>query len=140
MTATSLRTGHVRSWSPGRLFALASAVVYLGAGIIGFVVTGLDAPLTGLADTKVVILAVNPLHNLIHLSLGAGYALGALSDRAARYANLAIGAGLLAAFVLGVAGGAEFINIHGAAEPDNWLHLLWGAASLGLGATQADTR
>lgn len=26
------------------------------------------------------------------------------------------------------------------AEPDNWLHLLWGAASIGLGATQADTR
>lgn len=135
MTSTTTRSSsNIRHWSPGRIFALASAVVYLVAGIAGFIVTGLDAPLTGLAETKVVILAINPLHNIIHLALGAGYAIGAVNDGAARYANLAIGIGLLAAFVLGVFGGGEFINIHGISEPDNWLHLVWGSASVWFGA------
>lgn len=133
-TTTTHSITNIRHWSPGRIFALASAVVYLGAGITGFIVTGFDAPFTGLADTKVIILAINPLHNIIHLTLGAGYAIGTVSDRAARYANVAIGAGLLAAFVLGVFGGAEFINIHGVSEPDNWLHLVWGSASIWFGA------
>lgn len=135
MTSSSMTTGMavVRDWSPGRIFALASAAVYVGAGVIGFAVTGFDAPFTGPAETKVLILAVNPLHNIIHLTLGIGYALGGTSDRAARYANTAIGVGLLGAFVLGVVGGAEFININGVAEADNWLHLIWGSASVWFG-------
>lgn len=28
------------------------------------------------------------------------------------------------------ASGANFLNIDGVAEPDNWLHLTWGAASI----------
>lgn len=139
MTTTTTPGGlaAVRRWSPGRVFALVSAAVYLSAGIIGFAVTGFDTTLTGLADTKVVILAVNPLHNVIHLVLGAAYAVGTLGNRAARHANTAIGAGLLAAFVLGIAGGAEFINIHGVAEPDNWLHLIWGTASVWIGIAKS---
>lgn len=136
-TATAI--AGIRNWSRGRIFALASAVVYLGAGVAGFIVTGFDAAFTGLADTRVVILAINPLHNIIHLALGAGYAVGVVNDQAARFANMAIGVGLLAAFLLGVLGSAEFINIEGAAEPDNWLHLIWGSASIWFG-TKAATR
>lgn len=139
MTSPSLTTGiaGLRDWSPGRVFSLLSAVVYVAAGIVGFAVTGFDAPFTGLADTKVVILAINPLHNIIHLTLGMGYAFGAISDRASRYANTAIGVGLLGAFALGIAGGAEFINIDGVSEPDNWLHLIWGSASVWFGLKKA---
>ena len=135
MTSPSVAAGFagLREWSPGRIFALVSAVVYVGAGVVGFAVTGFDAPFTGLAETKVIILAINPLHNIIHLTLGVGYAFGVVSDRASRYANTAIGVGLLGAFVLGIAGGAEFINIDGVAEPDNWLHLVWGSTSVWFG-------
>lgn len=115
--------------SPAQSFALVSAVVYLAAGVIGFAVTGFD-DFAGITDEKVVILAVNPLHNIVHLTLGAVYALGIASAERARQVNLLVGAGLLAAFVLGVAGGAEFINIDAVSEPDNWLHVVWGSASL----------
>lgn len=133
MTSTSIHLAGIRHWSSGRQFAAISAAVYLLAGIVGFAVTGFDAPFTGLADTKVVILAINPLHNVIHLTLGAGYLLGVVSDRSSRYVNISIGAGLLGAFALGVFGGAEFINIAGVSEPDNWLHLVWGSASVWFG-------
>lgn len=137
MTSTTAAATGSKALSRGRLFALVSGVVYVSAGILGFIATGFDAPFTGLADTRVVILAINPLHNIIHLALGAGYAIGGLNDRAARYANVAIGVGLLAAFLLGVFGGAAFINIDGVAEPDNWLHLVWGAASTWVGVKTA---
>lgn len=66
MTTTTARSiTNIRHWSPGRIFALASAVVYLGAGNAGFIVTGFDGPFTGLAETKVIILAINPLHNYV---------------------------------------------------------------------------
>lgn len=59
------------------------------------------------------------------------HALAASTDPArSRQINLVIGIGLLAAFVLGVAGGANFLDIDGVAESDNWLHLTWGAASI----------
>jgi len=41
--------------------------VYLFAGLIGFAITGFDAAFFGTADTRVVILAVNPAHNIVHL-------------------------------------------------------------------------
>jgi len=114
---------------PAQWFAIASAGVYLGAGLIGFLVTGFD-DFVGLTDEKVVILAVNPLHNIVHLLLGGVYLAGIGSAERARQVNLLVGVALLAAFVLGVAGGANFLNIDGVAEPDNWLHLVWGAASI----------
>lgn len=134
MTSATARTGlGVRGWSPARAFALVSAVVYLAAGLIGFAITGFDAPFLGLADTRVVILAVNPAHNVVHVVLGLAYLAGVTNDRYARYAGISIGVGLLGAFVLGVLGGAEFLNIDGVAEPDNWLHLIWGGASVWIG-------
>lgn len=127
MTASTSSVATHRSQA--QWFAIASAAVYLGAGVIGFLVTGFD-DFTGLTGEKVVILAVNPTHNIVHLLLGGAYLAGATDDRRARQVNLLIGVGLLAAFVLGVAGGANFLNIDGVGEPDNWLHLVWGAASL----------
>lgn len=115
--------------TPAQLFALVSAGVYLSAGVIGFFVTGLD-PFIGLTDAKVVILAVNPLHNIVHLLLGAVWLAAANNPTTARQVNGLLGAGLLAAFVIGIVGAGEFLNIDGVAEPDNWLHLAWGGASL----------
>jgi hypothetical protein len=126
---TTTAETRLRDRSAAQLFALTSAVVYLGAGIIGFLVTGFD-DFAGVTSEKVVILAVNPLHNIIHLTLGLGYLAGITSPGLARQINRAIGVGLLAAFVLGVAGGADLINITSVAEPDNWLHLVWGTTSL----------
>ncbi|MEM7093638.1 MAG: DUF4383 domain-containing protein [Actinomycetota bacterium] len=115
-----------------QLFALASAGIYFAAGLLGFLVTGFD-DFAGDTDEKLIILGLNPLHNVVHLALGAAWLAAAFSAANARLANLALGAGLLVAFVLGVAGGAGFLNIDDAAEPDNYLHLVYGLASVAVG-------
>lgn len=120
-----------------QLFALLSAAVYLSAGVIGFFVTGFDDFASDTTE-KIIILGVNPLHNVVHLALGAAWLAAAFSKANARYANIGLGAGLLVAFVLGVAGGATFLNIDNAAEPDNYLHLVYGIASLVIGLKVAD--
>lgn len=115
-----------------RNFALVSAVIYLAAGVLGFFVTGFD-DFAGDTDERLVLLALNPLHNIVHLVLGTAWAVAATSERNARIGNVGLGIGLLAAFVLGVVGGAQFLNIDGLAEPDNYLHLIWGGLSLMIG-------
>ena len=127
--------------TPAEWFAIVSAGVYLGAGLIGFLVTGFD-DFAGLTDEKIIILAVNPIHNIVHLTLGAVYLVGLQGAERARQVNLLVGLGLLAAFVLGIAGGANFLNIDGVSEPDNWLHLVWGAASVWFARdlSQVETR
>ena len=122
--------------SPAQLFALVSAVVYLSAGVLGFLVTGAD-DWVGLTGERLVILGINPLHNVVHLVLGTVWLAGARNDSSARLTNTVLGLGLLAAFVLGMAGGGTFLNIDGPAEPDNYLHLLWGGASVYLGTSAA---
>lgn len=120
-----------------QLFALLSAAVYLSAGVIGFFVTGFDDFASDTTE-KLIILGLNPLHNVVHLVLGAAWLAAAFSPTYARTANVALGAGLLVAFFLGVAGGATFLNIDNAAEPDNYLHLFYGIASLAIGLKVAD--
>lgn len=122
-----------------QLFAYASAVIYLAAGFIGFAVTGF-ADFTGHHHAKIVILAVNPLHNVIHVVLGLIWLGAALIPSITRKVNVALGIGLLGAFALGVSGLAGFVNIHSVGEPDNYLHLIYGALSIFVGWKLADTQ
>lgn len=122
-----------------RNFAVLSAIVYLSAGVLGFVVTGFN-DFASDTDEKLIILGLNPLHNVVHLTLGTAWLLAAITESNARIANIAIGAGLLAAFALGIFGGAQFLNIDGAAEPDNYLHLVYGALSVLVGVRSSTSR
>ncbi|KAA1248281.1 DUF4383 domain-containing protein [Mycobacterium simiae] len=121
-----------------QLFAYASAVIYLAAGVIGFAVTGF-ADFTGHHHAKIVILAVNPLHNVVHLVLGLIWLGAGLIPSITRKVNVALGIGLLGAFALGVSGLAGLVNIHSVGEPDNYLHLIYGALSIFVGWKLADT-
>lgn len=127
------------SLSRNQQFAAVSAVIYLSACVLGFLVTGFD-DFAADTDEKLIILGLNPLHNLVHLTLGAVWAAAATSRKAAPIANLALGAGLLAAFGLGVAGGAGFLNIDGVSEPDNYLHLVYGIAAIAIARTEPAPR
>jgi ABC-type transport system involved in multi-copper enzyme maturation permease subunit len=120
-----------------QLFALLSAAIYFAAGIIGFFVTGFDDFASDTSE-KIIILGVNPLHNVVHLVLGAAWLAAASTPTNAKLGNIALGAGLLVAFVLGIAGGATFLNIDNAAEPDNYLHLIYGIASVYIGVKVSD--
>ncbi len=118
-----------------QVFAYVSAAIYLAAGFIGFAVTGF----TSAPHTKVLILAVNPMHNVVHLVLGLAWLGAALMPSITRTANVVLGIGLLAAFVLGVSGVLGFLNIHSAGEPDNYLHLVYGALSVFVGWRLTDS-
>lgn len=123
--------------SPAQFFAFAFGAVYLLVGIVGFFVTGLDKFAGETYDEELIIFALNPLHNVVHLGLGAVWLWAASSHRLARTINQLFGIVLLLVAILGFMGTLKFLAIEGAGEPDNYLHLVTGLASLYFGTAGA---
>jgi uncharacterized membrane protein YuzA (DUF378 family) len=125
--------------SANRLVGAIFGVVYLLVGIAGFLVSS-GAPFAGTEGGTLLLFDVNPLHNVVHLAIGA-VLLGAAtaSVPAARAANTTVGAvyllvGLLGLFLIGSA--ANILALNGA---DNVLHLASAVLLLGVGLA-ADKR
>lgn len=114
-------------------FAYAVGAVYLLVGLAGFAVTG-GLEFASPDGNPLLGLDVNPLHNIVHIALGAAWLIGARAGgMAARSANLALGAVLLLVGVTGfLIDRASSINILALGMSDNWLHLLTGIGSLGV--------
>lgn len=123
--------------SPARRFALIFGAVYVFAGVAGFLVTGLH-DFAGPLSSTLVIFAVNPLHNIVHVLLGAAWLAGSRSKRGACAANVGIGAVLGLVTILGFANLLSFLGINGLADPDNFLHLVTAAMSLYFGSAGAE--
>ncbi|HEY3436849.1 MAG TPA: DUF4383 domain-containing protein [Actinotalea sp.] len=109
--------------SPNRLLGAVFGAVYLLVGLVGFAVTGG----LGFAESEghaLVVFDVNPLHNVVHLAIGATLLLAArASVRAAKGANATVGAVYLLVAVLGpflMGSPANILALNGA---DNLLHL-----------------
>ena len=104
--------------------ALAVGALFLLMGIAGFFVTGLSGFADHNPSRTLAGFAVNPLHNVVHLLIGAaGIALARTQSGARTYGLLLIG-GYGLTFLYGLfAQNAEwdFLNINAA---DNVLHLL----------------
>jgi Domain of unknown function (DUF4383) len=124
-------------WRPAQRFALAFGVVYLLVGAAGFAVTGVH-DFTGMDHHKLLIFAVNPLHNVIHLALGLIWLASVARQGAARAANLAVGVVLGLVTVLGFFGGMGMLGMSGLADPDNFLHLATATLALYFGSAGAD--
>ena len=131
-TAAAART-------PAQIFALVSGVLYLIIGFVGFAVTGFDE-FAKETDEQLVIFGLNPLHNIVHIALGAVWLVASSNAAKAKLVNLVFGATLLLVAVLGLAGILEFLSIENAAEADNYLHLVWGAAGIYFGTAGAVAR
>jgi hypothetical protein len=124
--------------SPNRLLAAVFGAVYLLVGLAGFAVTSG----VGFAATEgrdLLLFEVNPLHNIVHLGIGAALLLASRSVGGARAVNVTIGAvyllvGVLGLFLVGTA--ANIIALNGA---DNVLHLASAILLLGVGLA-ADKR
>ena len=121
------------SQSPNRLLGTVFGVVYLLVGLAGFAVTGG----VGFASTDgnpLIVFEVNPLHNVIHLAIGAALLLAARrSVQASRGVNIAVGAVYLLVGALGlvlVGSSANMLALNGA---DNVLHLASAMLLLGVG-------
>jgi hypothetical protein len=124
-------------WTPAQKFAGVFGVVYLLVGIAGFAVTGFS-DFAGHHSHTLLIFAVNPLHNVIHLALGILWLACAPRHRAARGANVVIGVVLGLVTVLGFFGGMGMLGMAGLADPDNFLHLITATLALYFGSVAAD--
>ena len=127
-----------RTWTPAQRFAVVFGVVYFLVGAAGFVVTrGHD--FAGMDHGTLLIFAVNPLHNIIHLAIGIAWLVCAARHRAARAANLVVGIVLGLVTVLGFVDGMGVLGMSGLGDPDNFLHLATATLSLYFGSVAAGT-
>lgn len=124
--------------TPAQMFALVFGVVYLLLGIVGFAVTGFDEFAGSTFNEKLLVFPLNPLHNIVHLAVGALWIASSRRHDAAKNVNTIIGVVYLLTAVLGFAGLLEWLAIEGGADgADNWLHLASGALSLYFGTAGA---
>lgn len=123
--------------TPAQLFALVFGIVYLAVGLVGFAVTGFDSFAGKTFDEELIIFAINPLHNIVHIGLGAVWIGAAAKHATAKSANMLLGVVLLLVFALGMAGVLEFLAIKDAGAADNYLHLATAALALYFGSVGA---
>jgi Domain of unknown function (DUF4383) len=120
--------------NPNRTFGFLFGAVYVLVGLVGFFVTrGV-----GFAATQgktLIIFNVNPLHNLVHIAIGAVFILGALGgERPAAVVNAVLGAAYLVVGVAGLFVIGHSLNILAINQADNGLHFASALLALGFGA------
>ncbi len=125
-------TGTARREWP-QLASLVIGVVYLLIGVVGFFVTGFDN-FAAHTDETLLGFEVNPLHNIVHILIGAA---GIALSRALRTARtygwlLAVGYGATFLYGLFAANREDAVNFLSLNWPDNWLHLLSALAGLAI--------
>ena len=123
--------------SPAQFFAFAFGAVYLLVGIVGFFVTGVDHFADKIYSEELIVFALNPLHNIVHVGLGVVWLWAASSHRMSRTINQLLGIVLLLVTILGFIGALKWLAIEGAGEPDNYLHLVTGLLALYFGTAGA---
>jgi hypothetical protein len=114
-------------------FALVAGLVYVAIGVIGFFSTGFNSFTEPTGEKLLGIFAITPMHNIVHLGVGALWLLAAfvLTRPATEGANLAIGGFYVLAAVLGYLGFLDLLAISsGFGDLDFYLHLITGVVSL----------
>jgi hypothetical protein len=130
--------------TPAQMFALVFGVVYLLVGIVGFFITGFDDFAGETFDDELIVFALNPLHNIVHIALGAVWLASAARHDMAKAVNMLLGVVLLVVFVLGMVEALQWLAIEDSGASDNYLHLATALlaiyfGSAGAGATAAAT-
>lgn len=138
--ATRPSTAYRTRTHPAQWLTLVIGVVYLLVGIAGFFVTGFQDWVEPEGSLLLGVFEVNPLHNVVHLVIGA---LGVLMWRPLGMARgygwiLAIGYGAALLYGLFVAGSTEPANFLALNQADNWLHGISALAGLAIALWPAD--
>lgn len=105
-----------------RIVAAVFGVVYLAAGIAGFILT---SPIFGLFE-------VNVVHSIVHVAFGAILLWGMMNTASAVLANRWVGVVLLVLGVVGFFVGTGLDDIVPLGGNDVWLHLGSGIILLGV--------
>jgi hypothetical protein len=139
--ATSARSAASGTRSVNRLLGYVLGIVYLLVGVLGFVVTSG----VGFASTEGKTLLgfeLNPLHNIVHLLVGALLLYGATRGVGpSRAVNTAVGAVYLLVGIIGLFILDSSANILALNSADNVLHLVSAVALLAAGlAADKDVR
>jgi hypothetical protein len=114
-----------------RRFAQVFGAVYILVGVVGFVLTGFGGFASSTPGGTIVLFDVNPLHNIVHLGVGAAWLASSTRVDWARTVSLVIGAVYLLVGVLGLfLAGDDSLNILALNQADNLLHLVSGALAL----------
>ncbi|POH60520.1 DUF4383 domain-containing protein [Arthrobacter glacialis] len=122
--------------SPNRLLATVFGAVYLVVGIWGFFVTS-GIGFFATEGRNVIVFEVNPLHNIIHLAIGAALLLAGLSNvRAAKAMNSTVGAVYLLVGIVGLFLPGTALNIIALNGAGNVLHLGSAFVLLAVGLSQ----
>ncbi|MGA7203753.1 MAG: DUF4383 domain-containing protein [Specibacter sp.] len=125
--------------SPNRLLATVFGAVYLLVGILGFFVTS-GIGFFATEGRNLIIFEVNPLHNIIHLAIGAALLLSGLgSVQASKATNTTIGAVYLLVGIVGLFLAGSALNIIALNGADNVLHLASALVLLAVGLSQDRT-
>ncbi|XAS67820.1 DUF4383 domain-containing protein [Micrococcaceae bacterium Sec5.7] len=119
--------------SPNRLIATVFGAVYLLVGLLGFVVTS-GIGFFATEGRNLIIFEVNPLHNIIHLAIGAALLYAGLKNtQQARTVNASVGAVYLLVGLVGLFLLSSPLNIIALNGADNVLHLASAVLLLGVG-------
>ena len=120
--------------SPNRLVATVFGAVYLLVGLLGFAVTGGVSFIATQGGLLLGLFAVNPLHNVAHLLIGAALLIAGLSSVvAAKSVNTTIGAVYLLLGIVGFFIASSALNILALNTADHFLHLASAIVLLGAG-------
>lgn len=120
--------------SPNRLVATIFGAVYLLVGLLGFAVTGGVGFIATEGGLLLGIFEVNPLHNIVHLLVGAALLIaGIASAQAAKGVNITIGAVYLLLGIVGFFLVGSALNILALNTFDHFLHLASAIVLLGVG-------
>jgi hypothetical protein len=122
--------------------------LYVAIGIIGFFITGFGNFVQQTPD-ELIGFSINPMHNLVHLAIGAFLIIMCTRGSAPIAEGAVMGVGLfyIVAFVIGVIApdNLTIISMSGAGDLENYNHIVNGIALLTIGllssgATQASMR
>lgn len=118
--------------SINRMFGYTFGAVYALVGAAGFAVTG-GLPFAGTEGNRLLLFAVNPLHNIVHLAVGVLLIAGAVAgNRWARRINATVGGVYMLVGVLGLFLVGTGLNILSLNHADNALHFATALLAIGV--------
>jgi hypothetical protein len=122
--------------------------LYVTIGIVGFFITGFGNFVQQTSD-ELIGFSINPMHNLVHLAIGAFLIFMCTRGSAPVAEGAVMGVGLfyIVAFVIGVTApdNLTIISMSGTGDLENFNHIVNGVALLTIGllssgATQASMK
>ncbi|GAB3618557.1 DUF4383 domain-containing protein [Okibacterium endophyticum] len=120
--------------SPNRLVAVIFGAVYLLVGLLGWLATSGIGFISTEGGLLLGVFEVNPLHNIVHLLIGAALLIAGLKGvSAAKGMNITVGAVYLLVGIIGFFIADTAANILALNTADHFLHLASAIILLAVG-------